>query len=239
MSYQVTNLNTPAGRARGCLPRESAFGTKCPAARDYPQEIPIIPREEWAGIIEAQKQANLSMRAIVPEILDQDGVGSCASEEAAQAVMTMRPFSGQDHVLLNPWSLYAWTSGGRDNGSSIDANWERARDVGVMPMDVWGRDRGWNAKPSQDLLDEHASKYRLDEFYDIGSTEELVSALLAGFVVGCGWDGHAVLAVDMLDETHMLYANSWGQWGDQGFGIDKITNVYWGYGAFAARSVVD
>ncbi len=237
--YTVTNLTPPPGKCKGCLPRVSEFGTVCPVVKDYPEAIPIIPQREWAGIIEARKEASLSVRSIVPEILDQGGVGSCASEEATQAVMTLRAFSGYSHVPLNPWSLYAWTSGGRDNGSSIDENWQRARDVGIMPMLVWGRDQGWKTKPSQESLINHASNFRLDEFYDIDNTEEMVSALLAGFVVGYGRDGHAILAVDMLDEDHMLYANSWGDWGDAGFGIDKITNVRWEYGAFAARSVLD
>ncbi len=237
--YVVTDLTPPGGKRKGCRPRITSYGECCPTAKDHPEAIPVIPRGEWAGLIAQRKEAKVSMRVIVPEILDQDGVGSCAAEEVTQAVMTLRAFSGYSHVPLNPWSVYAWTSGGRDNGSSIDSNWQRARDVGIMPMTVWDRSEGWKDKPTEEMLLNHAVNFRLDEFYDINNTEELVSALLSGFVVGYGRDGHAILAVDMLDEEHMLYANSWGNWGDNGFGIDKITNVRWEYGAFAARSVLD
>jgi len=235
VKYTVTPLIPPPGRVKGCLLRTTKLGDLCPLARDH---IKIIPRGEWAGIIEQRAADELEVRDLVKDILDQNGYGSCASEEVAQGLMTTRAFEGQPHVLLSPCSLYAFLCGGRDAGSGIGENWARARDVGIMPMSEWPRSKGWRAKPSPDQLKEHASKYRLDEFYDIENTDELVSALLSGFVVGYGRSGHAILAVDMLDTSHFLYANSWGDWGDQGFGIDRITNVNWGYGAFAARSTV-
>jgi hypothetical protein len=238
-NYEHTPSNVPCCLT-GCLPRESKFGTWCPAAADH---ITVIPRGEWQGIIDQRKAEGVSNRKLIDTILDQDGVGSCSAEEATQAVMSIRAFSGQKHVLLNPWTLYAWTSGGRDGGSSIDANWRRARDVGVMAAATWPRSRGWRSKPPQDMLDEHAAKYRLDEFYDINNEEEFASALLSGFVVGYGRRNHAILAIEMLDADRFLYANSWGNWDggweERGFGIDRLSrDVYRGYGMFAARSVV-
>jgi len=213
VKYTVTPLIPPPGRVKGCLLRTTKLGDLCPLARDH---IKIIPRGEWAGIIEQRAADELEVRDLVKDILDQNGYGSCASEEVAQGLMTTRAFEGQPHVLLSPCSLYAFLCGGRDAGSGIGENWARARDVGIMPMSEWPRSKGWRAKPSPDQLKE----------------------LLSGFVVGYGRSGHAILAVDMLDTSHFLYANSWGDWGDEGFGIDRITNVNWNFGAFAARSTV-
>jgi len=226
----------PDGTKPGCLPRESKPGDLCPLASE---RITVIPRREWSDLIEQREQEGVTARILVDDVLSQDGVGSCASEKTAGIEMATRALAGMEHVLLNPWSLYAWTSGGRDGGSSVDSNMQRARDVGIMPMEIWPRSKGWRAKPSQDLLDEYASKYRIDEFYDIQTRDEFASALLQGFLVGYGRRGHAIAGVEMLDEDRFLYLNSWGDWGDGGFGVDRLSrDINFGYGAFAVRTAV-
>lgn len=223
MNYEIPSTFKP-----GCLPRQSAPGSRCPRFVDA---IKVIPSSDWKDHI-----GKISLRPYVPKIYDQDGVGSCAAEASTQALQVSRAFSGRPFVELNPWYVYRVTSGGRDRGSMIDDNLDFLRQHGAAPMDVWGRDKGWRADPPSDVEAE-ATKYRIDEFFDINSIEEFASALLLGFPVVYGSNGHAKCAVEMLDDSKFLYANSWDySWGDRGFGIESFRTVNFGYGAFCVRT---
>ena len=220
------------GRKAGLLPRVSKRGQVCSF---FPKGW-VIPKSEWAGIL-AQPD-HMRLRPSVPVILDQDGVGSCATEATAQTIMTLRSFNGQKFEKLNPWFIYYTTSGGSDRGSNIDSNLKFARDNGCAPESIWPRSKGWRARPSEEAK-EAAKNYKILEFYDIRNSEELGSALLLGFPVAYGRSGHAITAVDLVTPTTMRYANSWGNWGDEGFAVESINRVNYGYGAWAIRAGID
>jgi hypothetical protein len=227
--YTETPLSVPPGKKKGCLRRKTAFGKVfAPMA----EKVEVLP---WGEIRERIHEA-LSNRRHVKQILDQDGAGSCAAEKTAQAIMTTRVKAGQPHVLLNPWSIYNTTSGGRDNGSSIDENLEFARTRGCLPEAVWPRSKGWRKDPPRELWDRFGKHFRLEEVYDIGSTQETATALIEQNVVGFGWDGHACMMNALLHEDSAEYANSWGDWGDEGFGTIRLRSVNYGYGCFAVRT---
>lgn len=227
----MDKLIIPPGKKTGCLPRVSRYGEWCDKLED---RIEVIPREKWGDYI-----GDVDLRPHVHEILDQDGAGSCATESTAQAMMILRSWQNQPYERLNPWSIYAFTSGGRDNGSNIDENLRHARDIGILPNSVWPRDKGWRAKPPQRLLDEVAVAYRIDEFFDIATIDELGTALLVGLPVVFGWDGHSCVLTKLEDKNHGEYANSWDDdWADQGFGIIRLSAINFGYGAWAVRTVV-
>ena len=218
----------PAGKAAGCLPRTSKPGGVCPLAAEH---IPLIPRSEWDSLAKG-----ISLRPYVREILDQDGVGSCATESTTQGVMVARAAAGLPHVSLNPWSIYWYTSGGRDGGSSIDENLAYVPEHGICPTELHPRSKGWRAKPSDAAMDA-AMAYRIEEFYDITTVDEMVSALLTGFPVVYGAAGHSVLKVAHLDASKGLDVNSWSTaWGDKGCGVwATYSRINWAYGAFAIR----
>lgn len=220
-------LIVPPDRATGCLPRVSRPGEWCSLAAEA---IGVIPVEEWAGLI--PDAPNLRQR--VNKIKDQDGVGSCATESTTQATEITRDMSGQPWVELNPWFIYHTSSGGRDSGSSVDANLRFVREKGIAPESVWPRSKGWRAKPSAEAY-EAALSYRIEEFYDIQNTTEIGSALLKGFPVVFGWSGHSCVLTRLLTPTQAEYANSWGNWGDQGFGKINLRSINFGYGAWALR----
>jgi hypothetical protein len=218
------------GYKPGCLPRKSRPGEVCPMAAD---RIKLIPSADWDA---AAKELGDTLRFHVPVVLDQDGAGSCATESTTGGVMLARVLAGQPHVLLNPWYMYHTTSDGVDRGSGIDEDLVFARDNGIAPESVWPRSKGWKATPSAEA-DEAAKEFRIEEFFDISNVNEMVSALLAGFPVVYGADGHSVLKIQHLDAKKGLDLNSWNTtWGDKGFGVWATYNaVNWNYGAFAIR----
>lgn len=223
-------FHVPPDRATGCLPRVSKPGEWCPLVRE---QIRIIPRKEWAELVGKVRNSDLAWFQ-----LDQDGVGSCASEACAGAVMAMRELAGQSRVELSPWFVYHHVSGGVDRGSSIDENLRFARETGVASMESWPRSHGWRTRPSDEAYDD-AARYRIEEFYDVTTHDEFVSALFSGFVVEFGYriggGGHAVVATEMVSTSRFRFKNSWGQWGDNGFGELNLNDIYWGFGAWALR----
>lgn len=222
-------LILPPGKKKGCLPRKSRYGDVCKLLSD---EIDVIPRDEWPDLI-----GSVDLRPKVNQILDQNGVGSCATESTTQGVMIGRAVARLPFELLNPFSIYRVTSGGRDNGSNIDTNLAFARDTGILPESYWPRSKGWKATPPSGWKDV-AKKYRIGEFFDIGTVNEVGTALLKGFAVVFGWDGHSCILTSLLSTTKAEYANSWDPtWGDEGFGTISLNSINFGYGAFAIRSI--
>lgn len=225
----MSKLIIPNGKKTGCLPRTSRPGEVCPLFREY---IDVIPQEEWKEYV-----GKIDLRDHVNHIKDQDGVGSCATESTAQGVEVSRDFAGFEWVRLNPWFIYYHTSGGTDRGSSIDDNLRFVRENGVVPESVWPRSKGWRTKPSEEAY-EAALNFTIEEFFDLSSIAEAGTALLKGFPVVFGWEGHSVLYTSVITRRKGEYANSWdSDWGDEGFGELAFSEVNWQYGAFAIRTV--
>lgn len=226
----------PAWFKPGLLPRRTAIGECCPLFRE---KIDVIPEREWSKYI-----GKIALRHLVWKILYQRSVGSCASEGATQTLQISRESAGLDRILLNPYSLYHYTSYGHDGGSSLDDNLRLARGNhprwpgkgGIAPQSIWPRSKGWRKEPSEEARVE-AWKYRIDEFFDITNKTEFGTALLKGFAVYFGYPGHAICGVSLVDKDTILYANSWDDtWGDKGFGTIRFRSVQWSYGVFAIRT---
>jgi hypothetical protein len=194
--------------------------------------IKIIPSGDWDA---AAAELGDDLRKKVPICLDQNGYGSCATESCTGSVMLSRAVQGLDFVQLNPLYIYATTSHGRDQGSSIDENLEFVRENGIAPESVWPFSKGFKATPSAEAVNA-ARAYRIEEFYDITDVNQFVSALLTGFCVVFGANGHSILAVRHAG-SYPEILNSWGtSWGDSGFGKWCSYNaIAWQYGAFAVR----
>ena len=221
-----TGLLRDNGRpAWGCLQRRS-FPGDWPMAAD---RIELVPEGQWDALA-----SQITLRPYVKTVLDQGQVGSCAAESSTQALMIAREMAGLPHVPLNPYSVYHTTSGDTDHGSNIDDNLEHLMIYGACPESVWPRSKGWRAEPSAEAK-AAALEFRIAEFFDISTIEEFVSALLRGFPVVWGANGHAICAVQH-EGTYPLIVNSWGQWEDGGFGKwATYKQVNFAYGAWAMR----
>lgn len=223
----MSDLILPPGKAAGCLPRISEPGEWCPLAKE---RIDIVPEADWPEFMD-----DIDLRLHVNRIKDQDGDGSCACESSTLGVEVARDIMGWEFARLNPLFVYHTTCHGRDGGSSIDENLRFIRERGIAPESAWPRSKGWRAEPTDEAY-EAARDFRIMEFYDITNRRELVSALLLGFPVVFGWQGHSVLFTSVKDMERGVYANSWGTaWGDSGFGVLPFSEVNYSYGAFAVR----
>lgn len=223
----------PPGKAGGLLYRSRPYG-QC--GHVFSEKIEVYTD---AQITEYLK-THIGLRRFVFEIFDQDGVGSCAAEATTQALQIARAYDGQPWVQLSPWSLYHESSGGSDRGSNIDDNLEIVRTKGVASMAVWPRTHSFRQELSAAALADR-TLYRGDEWFDIASVAEFKTALLKEMPIVYGSFSHAKCAVQLLDESSFLYANSWASdWGDKGFGVEKFSNgINWGYGAWALRTASD
>lgn len=72
----------------------------------------LIPESEWKDHVFDEWPAPIG-------ILDQDGKGACNPHAGVLGLMIDRYNSGQRHVDLSPWKVYAALCGGRDVGSNI------------------------------------------------------------------------------------------------------------------------
>jgi len=220
----------PPDKSTGCLLQTTRHGEICPL---FGERIKIIPQQEWGQFI-----GQMDLRPRVEEVFDQNGVGSCAAESRTQALQVSLDWAGRPYEQLSPWFLYYHTSGGVDQGSTLSDNLQYARDHGIAPMRLHPRSSGWKRRPSEEAYAE-AKQYKLDEFYEITSIQEVGTALILEMPVVFGWNGHSCMLTSLVDEQTVEYCNSWGDWGDAGFGKLRLSEINFGYGCYADRSPKD
>jgi hypothetical protein len=111
--------------------------------------------------------------------------------------------------------------------------------MGILPMDIWPREKGWREKPPQRLYDEHA--IRFPEFLDIGSMDELRSAAVSPFPIIFGHDMHAEAVCELISWDTIRVANSYSiDWGDDGLHTMRLSEVELKrYGAWAVIAATD
>ena len=236
------SLVLPDGYKLGCKLRRSYPGQHFKLLEATGREI--IPREQIADLIDPDMVRQ--MREAAGRAFDQGKVGSCAAEAATKGVMTRAVYDGYYPVLLNPLSIYAHTSGGRDQGSSIGENlrfiqYDRKKARGILPESVWPRSKGWRAKPPEEYYHSHGNLHIVSEAYDLTSTDEVRTALVQPEPVLFGARGHAQLLLGLLDRDTALCLNSWNPtWGPNGDGTHpyKLSAINFAYGCYAVGSVV-
>ena len=224
------DYSRPEWAVPGCLDRETKVGECCPLLRD---RIKIIPQDEWADYI-----GQVSLKQFVWMTINQLRRSSCASAAVTGAVMDCEAFEGKPQVDLNHETVYSFVSGGRDRGSSLDANLRHARDVGILPNSIWPRaEHAWNEKPPLELFKEHG--HRIGEFADTNSIEEFGSGLLAGHPGVYARRVHALFAHELLNDRRFGYTNSYGEkWGDNGQAQESLSVIEWRYGGFFVLNTI-
>lgn len=190
----------------------------------------VIPRNEWQARAKEleDKQARISdlykFYGLKPK--DQKQTNYCWAFATVRAVEMIRAKQGQTWIDLSPASIAAQIKNYRNLGGwgKEALDWIRAK--GITPTRLWP-DTTWNNKSLANAQSRaEALKYRVTEWFEpAGNTlDQVVSCLLMGIPVSVGYDwwGHQVLACDLvwLDNAPALrILNSWGNWGEEGWGI--------------------
>jgi hypothetical protein len=213
---------------------ETALQVKWPVYGGV-EETPLVPRAAWKPI---------SLRPVMPQIKDQDGVGACNAFATCSIVEACRAFVGLPPVRLSPGYLYGNINGQRDEGSLLEDALRWMADHGTCTADTvpelaW-RKRDWPPHAAAE-----AAHFRVAEAFLCPTFDHIASALQRGFFVNMGvawhegdspdpdgwlpesprgqWGGHAIAGCGLVkrgSQWGIQFANSWGEgWGAGGFGI--------------------
>jgi hypothetical protein len=83
---------------------------------------------------------------------------------------------------------------------------------------------------------------RVDEAHDFISFEGMMTNFFEQFPAGYARDGHCILGMrPVWDESKgwvVKYANSWGVWGDEGYGYDTRKVVERGLNRYRGGTVI-
>lgn len=253
-------------RLCGMLPPEDYLMGYSP---DYEASNPIYPEAEWPERIARIDETGGWLERYIRTILDQGREPSCVYAATAQATQIVQAKQfGVHNVRLLSWISGYRHNGTRISGSSVPGAAVWMEGTGLQPRsddqrvkDDIAAGRYKHAHPATGYgtaqasgWKETARHFRTHEWFKVTTVGAFVSALINGWVILGGRDGHCVCHVrPMLDGGKIIsmYANSWGtDFGatheiaggvkTRGFGYDtraKISTMV-SRGAWAIRTVV-
>lgn len=218
----------------------------------FEDAIEVIPRERWDELIAKVDAAGGGLDLLVGRIYNQGREGSCVSNATCQADEIVENRIWGHVVPKSAISLYKRCGSSPNSGSMVSTNLKELCDRGVLPLKNEINDKlfpghtmentGFYTKMPANWEDT-AKKFRGLEYYDIRSVDGFYTAILKGYPVVYGRSGHSICGVRLVKKNgqyYVKYANSWGNWGDNGFGYDSESYIRSGARwAFALRSVYD
>lgn len=218
----------------------------------YADTVDIIPESQWRELAEAMAAGGGGADKYVTRIYDQKSEGSCVANACSQAheVSQFKQFGKTVH--LSAMSLYKRIGSSPGSGAMVSDGLEEMQSRGILPLDneanraVFGDkvmpNTGWSTK-YPDGWEETAKHFKVVEATIINSVNELFTACLRQDPVVVGRSGHSICYLTPIwkdDRWVFKYANSWGDWGDNGYGYDSSSlyksSAQW---AFALRVVTN
>lgn len=218
----------------------------------YGDVTPVIPEPEWRGIIERMDADGGGADRFVTRIYDQDGEGSCVANACSQAVEICQAKQfGRDNVVpLSAISLYKRIGRSPGSGAMVSDGLDELSGRGILPLDTDANRAkyGHHVMPNCGFYEKFpngweqtAKQFHGTEWFICDTVAELITALLNQHPVVVGRSGHSVCYTRPMYRGNSLvvkYANSWGDWGDNGYGYDSLGMIRsaanW---AFALRQV--
>lgn len=223
----------------------------------------LIPESNFREILE---DTGIALSGLKRYQYNQRNEGTCTGNAAAQAYAYQWKMQFPSIELVATPSPIAHYRGhrcgsGPNSGSSVYCNMNSIKSKGTLLIkDTNSMGRAIYEKaglPQEHLLNavgfyqsfdwnsawlDTAKHFRFDEMYDVATGQGFFTALLRGFTIVYGRQGHAICAADVVYRSGGLYAkydNSWGEWGDNGFGYDSQSLINRSSrGAIAVRSIV-
>jgi hypothetical protein len=188
----------------------------------------------------------------VTRIYDQDGEGSCVANACSQAneIVQCKQFGKGRVVHLSAISLYKRIGRSPSSGAVVSDGLDEMVKRGVLPLDNEANRARFGEKVMPncgfrerypDGWEDTAKLFRVERYAVVRSVSGLLSALCKQHPVVVGRQGHSICYCRPMRKSGrrvVKYANSWGGWGDGGFGYDSEGQIRQSSGwAFAVLSV--
>jgi hypothetical protein len=221
--------------SRGCVPRDlqaNPIGSLQGVASVRPQDLPLIPREEWSSRIRDMAQAGARLSDIrlsggpdgsaIPS-LDQNGQGYCWAYSPTAALMLLRAKSGQAASRLSAHAVGCMIKNFRDQGGWSPQAVEFIVSRGVPDVTVWP-EKSMNRAHDNPATWSNADRQKIAEgwwdlapaVYDRKLTfDQVMTCLLCGIPVPSDfyWWGHSVCAMDPVEVDSSLRLTDVNRWG--------------------------
>lgn len=226
---------------------DSVFGT-C-----YEDIYGAMSDAEIDEAIEKQDAEDSGLDDLVVNIFSQKNEGSCVANAYAQAhqVLQAKQLGKKNVTKLSAISLYKQIGRSASSGANVTDGANALSEVGILPLDtpenrakyngIVMPATGFNSKYPENWKSV-AKLFRGVEKHRCKTVQGIYSANLQGFTVIVGREGHSIcyLRPTLYKGKRVVkYANSWGNWGDKGYGYDSQSQIEKSAsGAWAIRSVV-
>ena len=226
----------------GCKPMPKRY-TGFPSLKEWPAELPIIPREEWPDLIAAGKGSFLSdYRRGVLRPHDQKSTSRCWVHGSARALEVLRLWQGQSPLLLSPDSIAYPIEGTRDRGGYPGDACQQLADGGACPQRAWPEGDLSPRRADADWKQQALNQVLLS-WLNVRKFEQQMTLAIhrIAIPIGLGWWGHLVCQLDPVQigrrDFGVGFDTSWGSdWGENGYGILDEESATADLGAFAPLS---
>lgn len=218
----------------------------------YEDKFGEMSDKEIDEAIEKQDADDIGLDDLVVNIFNQGREGSCVANAWAQSHQILQAKQvGKDKVVkLSAISLYKQIGTSPSSGANVTNGGEKMSKMGILPLDTpENRAKFKHVMPATGFYEKYpqnwqdtAKMFRGLEMYRCKTVKGIFSANLRGCPVIVGRQGHSIVYVRPTlykGRRVMKYPNSWGNWGDKGYGYDTQSQIEMSAsGAWAIRSVV-
>lgn len=217
----------------------------------YEDKFGVMSENEIREAVKKSDDAGGSLDLLVVNIFNQGREGSCVANAYSQAhqIVQAEQFGKDKVVKLSAISLYKQIGSSPSSGANVGNGFNKVNSVGILPLDTpENRSAFKHVMPATGFYEKYpngwqetAKLFRGHEGHKITSIQGLKSALCSGHPVVVGRSGHSICYTRLMikgRDTVVKYANSWGNWGDNGFGYDSESMIRQSASyCFAIRSV--
>ena len=217
----------------------------------YEDNIPVLSDADVKAAVQAE-EATGGADKLVSRIYNQQQEGSCVANACCQSHEIVQALQyGKDAVVhLSAISLYKRIGRSPGSGAMVSDGLKELSSRGALPLDDKENRARFNDKvmPNTGFYEKFpsdwentANNFTIVEHHVIRSLEGMKTALVLGHPVVVGRQGHSICYCRLMIKGGryvVKYANSWGNWGDNGFGYDSESQMRMSAGwAFAVRQV--